>query len=109
MVLWDSFLCFLGWEAAGTYGCEDDDNDVNDFPKELLADTVDYNNQGAIAKVKSLTGTIYSISNRKKIGKSAKFELHKKGPEHELYFSENGFKGRYTASTEKTADNLEEL
>ncbi|PNQ74778.1 hypothetical protein C1T31_01160 [Hanstruepera neustonica] len=51
------------------WGMHADDNDVNDFPKELLADTVDYNKQGAIAKVKSIAGTIYSSSNRKKIGK----------------------------------------
>lgn len=54
------------------WGMYDDDNSVDDFP-DLLADTIDYSNQGTIEKLGSTINTIYSKKNRKKIGQVLDF------------------------------------
>ncbi|MBC2843854.1 glycosyltransferase [Winogradskyella flava] len=50
------------------WGMYDDDNIVDDFPS-LLADSVDYSNQGIISKLNSTISTVYSKKNRNKIAK----------------------------------------
>ncbi len=49
------------------WGMYDEDNITHDFPN-LLAENINYSNQGAAKKLGSLVDTIYSKKNRKKIG-----------------------------------------
>ncbi len=50
------------------WGMSDPENLVNDFP-DLLANNIDYSNQGLVSKLSSSINTIYSKDNRKKIAK----------------------------------------